>query len=177
MCSVLYDLRCRRIGHLRATVDRELDIVYIRDLDALRRRLCLIWMQIFRTELLPTSLMISPSRVVILFFFLDKPEDVRLRPDITNSKVCAEYTVNLTCSADANPAVNNYTLFEDDSVVNTSSLGVWSITMNKAGQFVYRCEANNSVGFGKSNDINVNVEGELRWQPRLLFYMFSFSLP
>ena len=85
--------------------------------------------------------------------------------------------MNLTCSADANPAVDNYTLFEDDSVVNTSSLGVWSITMNKAGQFVYRCEANNSVGFGKSNDINVNVEGELRWQPRLLFYMFSFSLP
>ena len=84
--------------------------------------------------------------------------------------------MNLTCSADANPAVDNYTLFEDDSVVNTSSLGEWSITMNKAGQFVYRCEANNSVGFGKSNDINVNVEGELRWQPRLLFYMFSFSL-
>ena len=37
------DLRCRRI-FLRATVDRELDIVYIRDLDVLRLRLCLIWM-------------------------------------------------------------------------------------------------------------------------------------
>ena len=148
---------------MRATVERELDIVYIGDLDDLRRSLCLIWMQIFHTELLPTLLMISPNHVVIQFFFLDKPEDVRLRPNITNSRVCAEYTVNFTCSADANPAVDNYTLFEDDSVVNTSSLGVWSITMNKAGQFVYRCEANNSVGFGKSNDIYVNVEGKLRW--------------
>ena len=37
------DLRCRWI-FLRATVDRELDIVYIRDLDVLRLRLCLIWM-------------------------------------------------------------------------------------------------------------------------------------
>ena len=62
------DLRCRRI-FLRATVDRALDIVYIRDLDVLRRRLCLIWMQIFHTELLPTSLMISLSHVVIVFFF------------------------------------------------------------------------------------------------------------
>ena len=46
-------------------------------------------------------------------------------------------------------------------MVNTSTLGVWSITMNTVGQFVYRCEANNSIGFRKSNDINVNVEGEL----------------
>ena len=33
--------------------------------------------------------------------------------------------------------------------------------MDTAGQFVYRCEASNSVGFDKSTDINVNVEGEL----------------
>ena len=76
--------------------------------------------------------------------------------------------MNFTCSADANPTVDSYTLFEDGSVVNTSSLGVWSITMNTAGQFVYRCEANNSVGFDKSTDISVNVEGEHRRQPKLL---------
>ena len=84
--------------------------------------------------------------------------------------------MNFTCSADANPAVDNYTLFEDNSVVNTSSLGVWSIRMNTAGQFVYRCEANNSVGFDKSTDISVNVEGELRWQPKLLFYLYNHVL-
>ena len=103
--------------------------------------------------------MISLSHVVILF--IDKPEDVRLRPNITHSKVCAEYIVNFACSADANPAVDSYTLIENGSAVNTSSLGVWSITMSTVGHSVYRCEANNSVGFGKSNDINVNVEGEL----------------
>ena len=69
--------------------------------------------------------------------------------------------MNFKCSADANPAVDNYTLFKDNSVVNISSLGVWAITMNTAGQFVYRCEANNSVGFDKSTDVSVNVEGEL----------------
>ena len=70
--------------------------------------------------------------------------------------------MNFTCSANANPAVDNYTLFENSSVVNTSSLGVWSITRNTAGQFVYRCEANNSVGSEKSSDVTFNVEGELR---------------
>ena len=114
---------------------------------------------------------------LFIFFFLDKPEDVRLRPNITNSTVCAEYIVNFTCSADANPAVDSYTLFEDNSVVNTSSLGAWSIRMKTAGQFVYRCEASNSVGFDKSTEISVNVEGELRWQPKLLFYMYNLSLP
>ena len=96
-----------------------------------------------------------------VIFFLDEPDDVRLRPNITNSTICAEYTVNFTCSADANPAVDSYTLFKNGSVVNTSSLGVWSITINTAGQFVYRCEANNSVGSGKSSDVTLNVEGEV----------------
>ena len=121
--------------------------------------------------------MISLSHVVILFFFLDKPEGVRLSPNITNSPVCAGYIVNFTCSANANPAVDNYTLFENGSAVNTSSLGVWSITMNTAGRFVYGCEANNSAGSNKSTDVIVNVEGELRWQGKLLFYMYCISLP
>ena len=123
--------------------------------------------------------MISLKHVLILFFSLDKPEDVRLSPNITNSPVCAGYIVNFTCSANASPAVDSYTLFENEngSAVNTSSLGVWSITMNTAGRFVYRCEANNSVGFDKSTDVIVNVEGELRWQGKLLFYMYGFSLP
>ena len=69
--------------------------------------------------------------------------------------------MNFTCSADANPAVDSYTLFKNGSVVNTSSLGIWSITMNTAGQFVHRCEANNSVGSGKSSDVTFNVEGEV----------------
>ena len=103
--------------------------------------------------------MISLNHVVIPF--IDKPGDVRLRPNITNSKVCAGYIVNFTCSANANPAVDNYTLFENGSAVITSILGVWSITMNTAGQFVYRCEANNSIGSGKSSDVTFKVEGEL----------------
>ena len=72
--------------------------------------------------------------------FIHKSEDVRLRPNITNSTICADYIVDFTCSADANPAVKRYTLFKNDSVVNTSTLGVWSITMNTARKFVHRCE-------------------------------------
>ena len=115
--------------------------------------------------------------MAILFFFLDKPEEIRLSPNITNNPVCAGYIANFTCSANAYPAVDSYTLFENGSAVNTSSLGVWSITMNTSGRLVYRCEANNSVGSDKSTDVIVNVEGELRWQGKLLFYMNGFSLP
>ena len=82
--------------------------------------------------------MIALSHFVI--HFIDKPEHVRLRPNITNGTVCAEYILSFTCSADANPAVDRYALFENGSVVNTSSLGVWSKTMGTAGQFVYRME-------------------------------------
>ena len=87
--------------------------------------------------------------------------------------------MNFTCSAYDNLAVDSYTLLENGSAVNTNSLGVWSITMDNAGRFVYRCEANNSVGFDKSTDVIVNVEGELFLQRKLLltFYMCGFSLP
>lgn len=63
--------------------------------------------------------MITLSHAV--FHFVDKPDDVRLRPNIANSTVCAVYILNFTCSADANPAVDRYTLFENGLLVNTSS--------------------------------------------------------
>ena len=92
---------------------------------------------------------------------VDKPGDVRLTSDISNSTVCAEYIVTFTCFGDANPEMDNYTLYENGSAVNTSSLGVWTRTIKTVGQVAFRCEASNSVGFGKSSDVTYNVEGEL----------------
>lgn len=40
--------------------------------------------------------------------------------------------------------------------------GTWLKTVENAGQFVFRCEANNSVqGNGKSRDIFLSVNGEM----------------
>ena len=95
-------------------------------------------------------------------FLADPPENVIL---ITNSssKVCSRDVINFTCTAEANPAVHNYLLFNNDTVIaNMGISGTLITTFENAGQFMFRCEANNSVqGIGKSNESFLTIGGEL----------------
>ena len=92
---------------------------------------------------------------------LDKPDDVHLTTNTTN-KVCAGIIINFTCSAEANPAVHTYLLYENDTVIYNMGLGTVIKTMENAGQFVFRCEANNSIqDTGRSSDTILTVLGEL----------------
>ena len=69
---------------------------------------------------------------------------------------------NFTCSADGNPAVHTYQLFENDTLVNDgrNSLGIWNRTISTGGVFIYECEANNTAGTGRSESVTVTVNGE-----------------
>ena len=103
------------------------------------------------------------AKVLFDFFscLLDKPDEVHLTTNTTN-KVCAGIIINFTCSAEANPAVHTYLLYENDKVIHNMGLGTVIKTMENAGQFVFRCEANNSVQYtGKSSDTILTVLGEL----------------
>ena len=96
------------------------------------------------------------------FLFADKPENVQLNVNITGNKTCLGIKVNFTCTSDANPAVDNYTLYQNDVMIGSvSRSGVWIMPLNTSGQVLYRCKANNSVGTGISGDTNFAVEGEV----------------
>ena len=77
-------------------------------------------------------------------------------------EVCQDEVINSTCSADGNPAVDTYQLFENDTLVTdgTSSHGMWNRTMSASGVFIYKCVANNTVGSGQSESVTVTVNGE-----------------
>jgi len=101
--------------------------------------------------------------LIALFNFLaDQPENVILTTN-TTSKVCTGDVINFTFSADANPAVHTYLLYENDTVITNMGIsGTWIKTVDNAGQFVFRCEANNSVqGIGTSVNSLLAVDGEL----------------
>jgi len=96
-----------------------------------------------------------------LFFpLLDKPENFRFAA--SEIEVCQDKVVNFTCSADGNPAVHTYQLFENDVLVTngSNSLGIWNRTMSVGGSFIYKCVANNTAGTGESESVNVTVNGE-----------------
>ena len=95
------------------------------------------------------------------FCFADEPENVILTTNKTN-KVCTGDVINFTCTADANPAVHTYLLYENETVItHTGISGTWIKTMDNAGKFVLRCEANNSIKMiGKSGNTTLTVDGE-----------------
>ena len=94
-----------------------------------------------------------------MFLFLaDPPKNVRLNTNIT-SEVCTGIIINFTCTTEANPPVHTYLLYENGTVIGSRTV---IKTMDTAGLFVFRCEANNSVqGSGSSSDTILTVGGEL----------------
>ena len=95
---------------------------------------------------------------VVVFFSLDKPENVKLM--VNDSVVCKGDVISITCSADGKPAVHTYQLFENELPVNdgNSSAGVWIRKDLKEGDFSYRCVANNTVNTTEKT-VNVTVKG------------------
>ena len=78
-----------------------------------------------------------------------------------NDKACTGKVISFTCSADANPRVTSYQLFENQkAILNTSASGTWSKTLKIEGVFVYKCVANNSLGSEYSMNLSVTVNGK-----------------
>ncbi|XP_066025226.1 hemicentin-2-like isoform X2 [Pocillopora verrucosa] len=93
-----------------------------------------------------------------------KPENVQLMSSAMNDKVCTGKVISFTCSADANPRVTSYQLFENEkAILNTSASGTWSKTLGSEGVFIYKCVANNSLGSEYSMNVpfTVNVPSSI----------------
>ena len=78
-----------------------------------------------------------------------------------NDNACTGKVISFTCSANANPRVSSYQLFENEkAILNTGASGTWSKTLESEGVFVYKCVANNSLGSDYSMDIPFTVNGK-----------------
>ncbi|XP_078379817.1 hemicentin-1-like isoform X2 [Oculina patagonica] len=86
-----------------------------------------------------------------------KPENFQFVA--SKEKVCKGEVITFNCSADGNPAVDTYQLFENDTLVSDgiNSHGMWNRTMSVEGVFIYKCVANNTAGTGQSETVNVTV--------------------
>ena len=104
--------------------------------------------------------MISNAECSLFLPFLDKPENFQFAASET--EVCQGEVIKFACSADGNPAVHTYQLFENDVLVTdgSNSHGMWNRMMSVGGLFVYKCVANNTAGTGESENVNVTVNGE-----------------
>ena len=79
----------------------------------------------------------------------------------SDTTVCSGTNIVFNCSADGDPSVFTYQLYENDiAVTNTVSSGVWSRTMSVGGVFHYRCVARNIIGTATSPSVNIIVNGK-----------------
>ena len=74
--------------------------------------------------------------------------------------VCKDDVISFTCSADGNPAVHTYQLFENETLVSDGSDGIWNRTMSTGGVFAYKCVAINIVGTQQRENVAVTVNGK-----------------
>ena len=93
------------------------------------------------------------------FIISVKPENVQL--NVSDPGICQGDVFDISCSADGNPAVHTYLLFENDTLLNTSGSLVVHVARKASagGVLVYRCEANNTVGTANAKT-NVTVNGK-----------------
>ena len=98
------------------------------------------------------------KRLLTLIFNLVKPEMVQLVPSRTT--VCQGEIITFNCSANSNPAVLSYQLYNNGTMVNeVHSGGVWFRTMATGGVLVYKCKVTNSIGTATSENVTITVNG------------------
>ena len=113
---------------------------------------------------------------------LDKPETVDLKKSSFTSKNCRGDIISFNCSADANPFVTSYQLFENETaILDTNPSGMWNRRLPAGGVFIYKCMANNYLGSEDSLPVIVEVNGTLIAQfseaVKLIFsaYIYQFT--
>ena len=96
-------------------------------------------------------------------FFADKPVNVELLTNTTEDSYCSDLWVNFTCKAsDANPAVSNYALYEQNNPVASSNNGTWILKLSEGKNHVYHCVAEHFVeNVTSTNNVTITVNGEL----------------
>ena len=78
-----------------------------------------------------------------------------------DNKACRGEVISFNCSANANPGVTSYQLFENESaILNTSTSGMWGKNLENKGVFFFKCVAKNSLGSACSTSVTVAVNGK-----------------
>ena len=107
-------------------------------------------------------------------FFIVKPENVELAISAVNNKACKGDVVNFTCSADANPAVSSYQLFENDTaILDTNAVRMWNKTLTSGGVYFYKCVAKNTLGSTYSTNVMLTVNGNFFEFCQSRFWLFA----
>ena len=84
----------------------------------------------------------------------------------SKTTVCQGESIFLNCSANSKPAVHSSQLYKNGTMVNeVHSRGVWFLTMETGGVFVYKCKVTNSIGTAMSENVSITVNGKVTQTP------------
>ena len=107
----------------------------------------------------------------------DPPENTNLTVDHRNTSAIENGSVvNFACSSAASPAPHTFKLLVDGREVhNSSSETAFSVAVTQSG--VYSCEAVNTVGSQRSNNVTITVFGKCPHLQLCVFVRMIHSNP
>ena len=106
----------------------------------------------------------------------DPPENTNLTVHFGNvSAIESGTVVNFTCSSAAFPAPHAFKLLVDGNEVHSSSSKYFSLAATQRG--VYSCEAVNTVGRQRSNNVSVGVFGKCPYLQLCVYVRMICSNP
>ena len=106
----------------------------------------------------PNQALRLTARITNYVYLADLPTGTRMTSDGNDTVVLAGGSLFLNCTSEANPAVHVFQLIFDSTRVATSSSGMFSVTVRKAG--IYKCIPVNEVGSGDNATVKVTVLGK-----------------
>ena len=113
-------------------------------------------------NLFQTCNLMKIVRERMLRLLTDKPEEVLFASNLSVNSTCEDLWVMFNCSSSSsNPAVFNYSLYDNKHLIGVDENGVWIINVNEMRSRSYHCEANHVLGTEQSVDkINLSVNGK-----------------
>ncbi|XP_031552536.1 hemicentin-1-like, partial [Actinia tenebrosa] len=97
----------------------------------------------------------NPYRESLTLHVKYKPTNTLLSP--TKVDVCENTDITLNCTADAYPSVKNYSLYNGNTYIGSSSSGQFSTTPRSLGWNKFCCVASNEIGSGQCAFSDVHV--------------------
>ncbi|XP_031555101.1 uncharacterized protein LOC116292008 [Actinia tenebrosa] len=94
-------------------------------------------------------------------YYLDvyyKPENTKISHSSNTLISCLGSLINITCTSNANPPVEKYSLYRNEEWVQENNAGLFKVMLDKTGINRFTCKPENQIGVGKIKSLtSINV--------------------
>ncbi|XP_031567399.1 titin-like, partial [Actinia tenebrosa] len=87
-----------------------------------------------------------------------KPENTNMSHSPNKTKFCLGNLITITCTSNANPPVEKYSLYRNEKWIQENDFGLFKVLLDKTGTNRFTCKPENQIGVGENKSLtSINV--------------------